>query len=219
MLLKRFIPLVLVVSCVVGAEAATVLKTTSESDGIVERYYSSGNVSYYGYASHQTMITDEVSGGSGWKEYAVMQFNVGVLAHAADTATLRFYNVGGKADLCYEPDFSGTGSLTGQTEDHLKNIYYAPDFLVDTGTTTGWREFDVTAQVQDALGKGHQWAIFVAKWPSDDVPITIRAWDYADAGAGVEEGDFAPQLVVVPEPASLMMLSAGTIALIRRRRK
>jgi len=218
MLSKRFIPLVLVVSLVVSAEATTVLKTTSESDGLVERYHNSGYVDYYAYTSHATMVTDEENGASGWKDYAVMQFNVGVVKHTADSATLRFYSAGGKANLFYEPDFSGNGSLNGQTEDHLKDIYYAPDFLVDTGTTTGWREFDVTAQVQDAMSKGYQWAIFVAKWPSDDVPIYIRAWDYQDVGSGVQQGDFAPQLEIVPEPVSLVLLGAGSLIMLRRRR-
>lgn len=141
----------------------------------------------------------------------VLQFPLHHFNGMADvSATLGLYctrNTGsGKASLRYV-DMPGNGniqsSLAGTGADIANGRIYG----------TGWMTFDVSCEVQTAIDKGYEWAVFNVHLPSD-MEVHFISSENTDA----RYADVHPQLSVIPEPATLAMLLAGGALLYRRRR-
>lgn len=147
------------------------------------------------------------------RQYPTMQFSLASFAGMSDvTAALGFYVTGGEnINWGYVRfyDADGTGAITYNSGSGGSKV---------TGSelsTTGWYSIDVSSQVQTALDKGYNWVTFNIHMPDYDMSTSV----VASEGAVGEYAGCGPQLSVVPEPATIGILGAGLLSLLRVRKK
>jgi len=136
----------------------------------------------------------------------VLEFPIASLAGRTNLdATLSVYleGVNGGVQIRYGTDNNGVV----ETGDWLN---YGVILATVPGGTTGWVQCDVSSQLQSFVDQGASWAVFTVRSSDQYYGGTVRASEYAG---------FSPRIDVVPEPSTVVLLAAGAVAAILRRRR
>lgn len=189
-----------------GAVSAfgTVIYPAPDADGMVGRdWWSSPN--YYWVDNTSPTVVAYHDGDSRWWYRGMVIFNISSLAGQTldpNSASYHFYSYGfSGVSLQYVSNVGSTITTAyGQ-------IAGTPISALECGE--GWMSFDVTPYIQSSINDGHQNVAFVL-----NATRNYGGGSLASVEDALGRGSY---LNVVPEPASLALLCAGGLALIRRR--
>ena len=161
-------------------------------------------------------------GGAKYQWDSLIKFDLSALppGEPTDTATLYLYCYlhGGSSPAGRE--LTCRKVMNGWTEGQVTWNTRPSSGPQVTGTATvpetpgNWMAWDVTSDVQAFAGgveMNHGWAISdEVAWGMTDIPfVHFRTKEY---------GSFSPYLEVIPEPATLVLLGYGGLAMLRQRR-
>lgn len=210
--MKRSAVVLMVLACALPAMASITLTTGGSSDGMAywDREAGMANTVYkYTGALDSATLNGvmEQSYPSYWRRTPVFEFNLSPLNGSTANLTSAVLN------LYFTSAGNGTVPLKYfGAGDGVINYYEGAGTVVSSlnaSQMSGWQQFDVTAQIIDAVSKGYSYAGF-AVYP-DNYGDRINV-------AASESGSLAPSITVVPEPATMGLLAMGAMALVRRKK-
>jgi len=196
---------------------ATVVYTCGSSDGVATREQWMGGSSTGVNSSGESLAGYYwyMGGADRLFSYPVMQFSLAEFKNIEDTAdltaTLGFYVIkGSNLNNSYVRFYDGDGTGT---------VTYAQGTggskVGNNLTSAGWQSIDVTDQFKTALSKGYDWITFNLAMPTYDMDVAVVS---SEGATGNYEG-LAPQIaVVIPEPATMIILGLGSLPLLRRKK-
>jgi len=213
---KAALAVVIVAGLAAEAPAAPILvHVTPEGDGntLRARYGTFDTWNDYAFQTTANPVQALHTFASGWGEIknAYVQISLATVPNNIDVelATLNLYitNASGSGSrLMHLADSSNATGHANQTLNGDTEV-----MALSGNTSKGWVSIDVTEFIQSDLDKGHDWAVF-----------SLPSLNYSNLSFhGSSDPDYGPYLSVtlIPEPASLGVLSLVGLLLFKRRRR
>jgi len=209
--MKQLVSGVMIVMMSLSAAAAMEIQVTPQGDGIVGKdrwgYSSWDDVPFNATANPNTAM-HWYDSGDGQSRDTYMQVAISSLpdVDSITEATLYINMLSVSGNGCSFYHAADSSPANGSASQMISSTEYIGEITA----ASGWLGLDVTGYVKNDVANGYNWAAF---------KFANNSYSSVSFSSG-ECGDLAPYLSVagVPEPATLLLIAAGGLGLIVRKK-